>query len=167
MLARAAARQKEMAIRQALGASRERLAAPAAHRRPAACDLGGAAGLFVARSAQRMPGVVPAADARADTVDLALSLAGARFTALVSLVTCVLFALVPATRASRPDVVAELKGQTIRAVPGFGRRVNFRDALISSQVALSLVALVVAGLFIRSLQTVERMHPGLDVAGSA
>ena len=48
------------------------------------------------------------------------------------------------------------------ARPGVGRRVNLRDALIASQVALSLVALVCAGLFIRSLQTVQQIDPGFD-----
>ena len=62
------------------------------------------------------------------------------FTAAVSLLTCVLFSLVPALRASRPDLVAELKGATSR-IPGMGRRLNLRHALIVSQVALSLVAL--------------------------
>jgi predicted permease len=163
MLARAAARQKELAIRQALGASRARLLRQLLTEGLLLSIVGGAAGLLVARSAQRILWSYRPPTLGPSDVDLALNLQVLVFTALVSLVTCVLFALVPALRASRPDVVAELKGQTSR-VPGSGRRVNFQDALMSSQVALSLVALVVAGLFIRSLQTVERVDPGLDVA---
>ena len=71
------------------------------------------------------------------------------FTLIVSMLTCVLFSLVPAIRASRPDVVGELKGTTSH-IGGGGRRRNVRHTLIAVQVALSLIALVSAGLFIRS-----------------
>src|SRR5262249_8294196 len=96
-----------------------------------------------------------------ESLDLSLNLTVLGFTALVSLLTCVLFALIPALRASRPDLVAELKGHT----PQFDgiRRLTVQQALIASQVALSLVALVSAGLFIRSLQTVEHVDPRFDV----
>jgi predicted permease len=161
MLARAIGRQKEMAIRQALGASRERLVRQLLTEGLLLAMLGGAVGLLVARVAQRVLWVYRPPTLGADSVDLAMSPQVLVFTALVSVFTCVLFALVPAIRAARPDVVAELKGQTVR-VPGVGRRVNLRDALIASQVALSLVALVCAGLFIRSLQTVQQIDPGFD-----
>jgi len=84
------------------------------------------------------------------------------FTVGVSLVTAVLFGLAPAIQASRPDLVVELKEKS-SAPAGSSRRFSLRNLLVASQVALSLVALVGAGLFLRSLQSAQKIHPGFDV----
>jgi predicted permease len=162
MLARAAARQKEMAIRQALGASRSRLLGQVLTEGVLLALASGAAALLIARWGQTALWSYRPLWWGPNDIDLGINGQVISFTAIVSLLTCVLFALVPAIRASRPDLVAELKGQTSR-VPGFGRMWNVRDILISAQVALSLVALVAAGLFIRSLQTVQKVDPRVDI----
>jgi len=163
MLARAAVRQKEMAIRQAMGASRGRLIRQLLIEGFLLAMVSGLVGLLVARWAQRVLWSFRPYGYDAGLVDLGLNLQVLGYTAAVSLFTCVLFSLVPAMRASRPDLVAELKGATSR-IAGMGHRINLRHLLIVSQVALSLVALITAGLFVRSLQTVQQIEPGFDVA---
>jgi predicted permease len=111
MLARAAARQKEMAIRQALGASRARLVRQLLTEGLLLAAVGGAVGLLVARWAHRILWSYRPPTLGPDGVDLALNAQVLVFAAIVSLFTCVIFGLVPGLRASRPDVVAELKGR--------------------------------------------------------
>lgn len=163
MLARAAVRQKEMAIRLAMGASRGRLIRQLLTEGLLLAVVSGLVGLLVARWAQGVLWSYRPYGYDADFVDLRVNPQVLGFTAAVSLLTCVLFSLVPAMRASRPDLVAELKGATSR-IGGMGRRLTLRHALIVSQVALSLIALISAGLFVRSLQTVQQIEPGFDVA---
>jgi macrolide transport system ATP-binding/permease protein len=166
MLARATVRQKEMAIRLTLGASRWRLMRQLFTEGLLLALIGGLAGLLLARWAQdlvwsyRPPGV------GAGDIDLRLNVQVLGFTLIVSMLTCVLFSLVPVMRASRPDVVGELKGTTSH-IGGGGRRRNLRHTLIAVQVALSLVALVSAGLFIRSFQAARQIVLGFDVADLA
>jgi predicted permease len=162
MLARTAVRQKEMAIRLAMGASRGRLIRQLLIEGLLLAAVSGLIGLLVARWAQGVLWSYRPYGFDADSVDLRMNLQVLGFTAAVSLLTCLLFSLVPALCASRPDLVAELKGATSR-IPGVGRRLNLRHTLLVSQVALSLVALISAGLFVRSLQTVQRIEPGFDV----
>src|SRR5262249_45502962 len=85
------------------------------------------------------------------------------FTLAVSLVTGVIFGLAPAIQASRPDLVVELKEKT-GAPAGSNRTFGLRNLLVASQIALSLVALVAAGLFLRSLQNAQAINPGFDTA---
>jgi predicted permease len=73
----------------------------------------------------------------------------------------VIFGLAPALQASRPDLVVELKERT-SAPTGSNRLFSLRNVLVSAQVALSLVALVGAGLFLRSLQHAQQISPGFD-----
>jgi predicted permease len=163
MLARAAARQREMAIRQAIGASRFRLVRQLLTEGLLLASIGGGAGLVAALWAQSALWSFRPSNLGANDVDLSLSGGVLAFTALISLSTVVLFALVPALQASRPDLVPELKGMTTHAGAGLRRLVTLRHTLIASQVALSLVALVAAGLFVRSLQTAQQIQPGFDV----
>lgn len=78
------------------------------------------------------------------------------FTLMVALLTGVLFSLAPALQGSKPDLVATLKDNA----PGLGRRSRLRNLLISSQVALSLVLLVVAGVTVRRMQKIVNQDPG-------
>ena len=80
---------------------------------------------------------------------------------LVSLLTGLLFGLVPALQLSRPQLVDHLKDRTNRT-SGYGRLFALRNVLVMAQVALSLVTLVGAGLFLRSLQNAQRTDPGFD-----
>jgi len=97
----------------------------------------------------------------ADGMDLSLDWHVMAFTFLVAITTGLIFGLVPALQASRPDLVAELKeraGGDLRK----GRRFTVRDVLISLQVMVCLIALVGAGLFLISLRNARTMDPGFD-----
>ena len=97
----------------------------------------------------------------ADAIDLHPDLRVLLFTLAVSIATGVVFGLAPAIQASRPDLVVELKEKT-SAPTGTSRLFSTRNVLVSAQVALSLVALVGAGLFLRSLQHAQTISPGFD-----
>src|SRR5947208_14452411 len=75
---------------------------------------------------------------------------------MVALLTGVLFSLAPALQGSKPDLVVALKDNA----PGLGRRSRLRNVLVSSQVALSLVLLVVAGVIVRRMQKIVNQDPG-------
>ncbi|HEX8650240.1 MAG TPA: ABC transporter permease [Pyrinomonadaceae bacterium] len=162
LLARAAARRKEIAVRLALGASRRRLVRQLLTESLLLSLLGGAAGLLLAvwatdllKAAPPPPGVLP--------VNLDFSLDGRVliFTLALSAMTGLLFGIAPALQASRPDLVATLKNES----PALGnnlRRLNLRNALVMAQVALSFVLLIGAGLFLRSLWRAQAIEPGFD-----
>ena len=162
MLTRATARQREMAIRQALGASRGRLLRQLLTESVLLAGVSGLVGLLLARWAQAVMWSYRPQGSGPNDLDLSLNGPVLGFTTLVSLATCVVFGLIPALRASRPDLVRELKGLTGRMTRA-SRWFNLRHGLIACQVALSLVALVSAGLFVRSFQTLQQMKPGFDV----
>jgi predicted permease len=96
-----------------------------------------------------------------DAIDLHPDARVLLFTIGVSLVTGIVFGLAPAVQASRPDLVVELKEKTA-APTGSNRLFSLRNVLVSAQIALSLVALIGAGLFLRSLQNAQRINPGFD-----
>jgi predicted permease len=161
LLARAAARQREVAVRLSLGASRGRLVRQLLTEGLLLALLAGGLGLLIAYWAQgvlwanRPPGLA------VDAIDLSPDLRVLGFTIGVSLVTALVFGLAPALRASRPNIVDELKQRGGDA--SFGNRLmSPRSLLVSFQVALSLVTLVGAGLFVRSLANAQRIDPGFD-----
>jgi putative ABC transport system permease protein len=161
LLARAAARQKEIAVRLSLGAGRARLITQLLTEGTLLAAIGGAAGLLLAYWAQNLlwsfrPPFLPA-----DAIDLTPDLRVLLFTIGVSLATGILFGLAPAIQSSRPDLVVELKEKT-SAPTGSNRLFSLRNVLVAAQVALSLVALVGAGLFLRSLQHAQWINPGFD-----
>jgi len=84
------------------------------------------------------------------------------FTAVVSIVTGIVFGLAPAWNSSNPALVPVLKGETEIVQKGKTRRVTLRSSLVVAQVALSLVVLVCAGLFIKSFRKAQQMDPGFD-----
>ena len=161
LLARAAVRQKEIAVRLSLGAGRGQLIRQLLTEGTLLALIGGGAGLLLAFWAQKLLWSFRPPFLAADSIDLQLDMQVLLFTLAVSIATGILFGLAPAIQASRPDLVAELKEKT--AVPtGSNRLFSLRNLLVSSQVALSLVALVGAGLFLRSLQNAQRISPGFD-----
>ncbi len=161
LLARATARRKEIAIRLSMGAGRLRLVRQLMTESVVLALLGGAAGLLVAFWARDLILAFRPPQFFVGTIDLDLDARVLLFTLGVSLLTGVLFGLVPALQASRPDLVVELKERT--GQPGqSGRRVSLRSLLVVAQVALSLVSLIGAGLFLRSLRNTERIDPGFD-----
>ncbi len=160
LLARAAARKQEIAVRLSLGASRLRLVRQLMIESVVLALVGGAAGLLIAvwaRPALRAtrPPFLPD-DAFAVTIDTTVLI----FTGAVALATGLLFGLVPALQFSRPDLATELKDRTslTRATKWF----TPRNALVVLQVALSLVALIGAGLFLRSLGHAQTINPGFE-----
>jgi predicted permease len=161
LLARAAVRQKEIAVRLALGAGRGQLIRQLLTEGTLLALLGGAAGLLLAFWAQSLLWSFRPPFLAVDAIDLQPDLRVLLFTLAVSVATGVVFGLAPAIQASRPDLVGELKEKT-GAPTGSNRLFSLRNLLVSSQVALSLVALVGAGLFLRSLQNAQRISPGFD-----
>jgi predicted permease len=161
LLARAAVRQKEIAVRLSLGASRGQLIRQLLTEGTLLALIGGAAGLLLAFWAQSLLWSFRPPFLAVDAIDLQPDPRVLLFTLAVSMATGVLFGLAPAIQASRPDLVSELKEKTA-APTGSNRLFSLRNLLVSSQVALSLVALVGAGLFLRSLQNAQRISPGFD-----
>ena len=162
LLLRATARRKEIAVRLALGATRARLVRQLLAESVLLSLLGGSLGLAMAWAAIRAvraspppPGALPV------TLDFTLDPSVLLFTFTLSVITGIVFGLVPALHASRPDLVPALKDQAATAA-GHARW-NARKLLVVVQVALSLVLLVSAGLFIRSLERTRAIEPGLDV----
>jgi predicted permease len=161
LLARAAARQKEIAVRLSLGAGRGRLIRQLLTEGTLLAVIGGAAGLLLAYWAQGLLWSFRPPFLAADAIDLHPDVRVLLFTLGVSIATGVVFGLAPALQASRPDLVVELKEKT-SAPTGSNRLFSLRNVLVSAQVALSLVALVGAGLFLRSLQHAQQISPGFD-----
>jgi len=160
MLARSLARQREMAIRLALGAGRRRLILQLLNESVVLSLLGGAVALLmVSWVTGLLLRLVPTTIPRLHEVGFNSSVL--LFTFGVSLVTGVLFGLVPAVQASRPDVLAGLKEGTAGA--GFGARSNrLRGLLVVTELALSLVLMIGAGLLLRSFWHVLEVNPGFN-----
>lgn len=159
MLARAAARAREMGIRLALGAGRSRIVRQLLTESLLLAGLGGALGWALA-----YPGteVIKAAFPRVPypiNFDYAPDGYVLKWMVVVCLLTGVIFGLAPALLAARTDLVAVIKGVTT-GQPGKGRRWNLRSALVVAQITISIVVLICAGLFIRNLSQVVRTDPG-------
>jgi predicted permease len=160
LLARAAARRRELAIRVALGAARARLVRQLVTESLLLSALGGAAGLLLAMwGTDLLHAMVPPLPFPV-ALDLGLDWRVVGFTAGVSLATSLLFGLVPALAASRPDLVSALKDD---AGGGSGwHRARLRKSFVAGQVALSLVLLIGSGLFLRSLRNASAIEVGFD-----
>jgi putative ABC transport system permease protein len=160
MLARSLARQREMAIRIALGASRRRLILQLLNESLVLSLLGGAVALLmVSWVTELLLRLVPASIPRLHEVGLDGSVLF--FTFGVSLLTGVFFGLVPALQASRPDVLANLKEGT--AGSGIGARSNrLRGMLVITEFALSLVLMIGAGLLLRSFWLLMEVDGGFN-----
>jgi len=139
LMARALARRQEIAVRVALGASRSRLFRQLLTESVVLAALGGILGIAVAVAARDGIWSLRPPFLADNFVDLPLDARVLAFTAMVSLVTGVIFGLLPALQASRPDVVGALKEETQGAGTG-RRRAAISRALVVAQVALSVVA---------------------------
>ncbi len=162
LLARAASRANEIAIRLSLGASRTQLIAQLLVESCLLAAMGGIAGLLVARwTLNLMASILPEREAMLIPVELSGTMAA--FAAIVTLGTGLLFGLFPALHSTRPDVLPALKGQAGQPAGARSAR-RFRNTLATAQIALSMALLVAAGLFTKSLYNVARTDLGLDVS---
>ncbi|HWP42364.1 MAG TPA: ABC transporter permease, partial [Blastocatellia bacterium] len=160
LLARAATRQKEFALRAALGASRGRLVRQLLNESLLLGVLGGAAGLALAYWAIELlmkfnPGNIPRLD------EVSLDGRVLAFTLGVSVLTGLIFGAVPALQASRPDLNESLKEGGRGTAGGAGHR-RLRSIFVVSEVALALVLLVGAGLMIKSFIRLQQVDLGYN-----
>jgi len=159
LLSRALGRRKEIAVRAALGASRARLIRQLLTESVLLAMMGGILGLLVSDSATQAltslaQGNLPRIEEiRTDGAVLTFSL-------VISLITGVLFGLMPALEISRADLNRSLRDEA-RGTTGKGRN-RLRAALVISQVALSIVLLIGAGLLIRSFTRLVNVNPGFE-----
>jgi predicted lysophospholipase L1 biosynthesis ABC-type transport system permease subunit len=159
LLARAAARRHEMAVRLAIGASKGRIAGQLLTESVLLGIMGGVAGLLFAFACVRgLVGLIPLSGGMPVSLDVTPDLRLFAFTLAVSFVTGILFGLAPALEAIRPDPVTTLReetGSTVSRARGY-----LRKSLVVLQVALSLMLLVGAGLFVRSLGNLNALETG-------
>src|SRR5436853_4681652 len=160
LLARSAVRRRETAIRQALGATRPRLVRQWLTASLLLGVAGGALGLLLALWANQLLisylQTTPLA-----SLELGLDWRVLAFTLGVSVTTGIVFGLAPALQASRLDIVMALKSEDAQRAGS--RRSRLRAVFVTAQVTLSVVLLVGAGLFIRSLQSANTIDPGFRV----
>jgi predicted permease len=161
LIARAFARQKEIAVRLSLGATRSQLIGQLLVESLLLSFLGGAAG--VALSVILTRGLLALVPSEGNPLliqpepDLRVLL----FTFALTLATGLLFGLLPALKASRPDLWSTLK-DTVGAIAGSGGSLFLRKGLVAAQVALSFLLLFGAGLFVRSLQNLQQTNTGFQ-----
>ena len=163
MLARAAAREREIAVRTALGAGRARIAKQLMTESVVLGMAGGAVGLATAFGALGAL-VALAPDALPRRADIGVEPSVLLFTLGVSLVTGLLFGLAPAFSGMKTNLAESLKEGGRGSTTGLHGR-NLRGVLVVSEVALALVLLVGAGLMIRSFQRLLEADPGYTVDG--
>ena len=168
LLARASRRRKEIAVRLALGAKRVRLIRQLLTESLVLSIAGGALGLLLAY--WLLDGLV-AADLQLPLPvgdEVSIDRRVLVFTIGLALITGILFGLAPAIQGSRPDVLPALKHELLPAGAtrrGLGGLFVLRQGLVVAQIALSLVALVAAAIFLRSLTTTSRTNTGFETAG--
>ena len=161
LLARATTRRSEIAVRLALGASRSRLVRQLMTESVLLGVVSGGVGLIVAYWTRNVIWSTRPPFFAQNFVDPQLDVRVLLFALGVSIATGLLFGLVPALASSRADVVTAIKDQS-RAAGRRRRRFGLGNLLIVGQVALSLVALITAALFLRSSRTASTIDPGFD-----
>jgi putative ABC transport system permease protein len=161
LLARGAGRAAEMAVRLSIGANRRQLVTQLLTESLLLAFLGAVAGLLVARWTLVGIGSMLPAEAM-QTIDMSIQPAAIIFSAALALGTGLLFGFFPAVYSTRPDLVSTLKSQAGQP-SGAKAAKRFRASLATIQVALSMMLLVCAGLFIKSLYNVSKVDLGLKL----
>jgi predicted permease len=161
LLAQAARREKEISVRAALGASRSRLVRQMLTESIVLSLLAGIAGLGIAYGGRSALWSFRPPFIGENDIDLALDSHVLLFTLGIALLTALLIGIAPAIKSAKPDLIEVLK------VGGRGGTVSWtrsplRSMLVVSEIALALVALIGAGLFIRSMQNAQRIDPGFE-----
>jgi len=160
LLARALARQKELSIRTALGAGRERLIRQLVTESLVLALAGGALGTLLASLAlPLLTKLVPSVPVSGSpSIDLRVL----AFTAIVTLITGIAFGAFPAWHVSRNDAIAGLRD---RSGSSTGQKTGLRSALILAEIALSVVLLISTGLLLRALFRIQSVDPGFRTDG--
>ncbi|HEX7334091.1 MAG TPA: ABC transporter permease [Pyrinomonadaceae bacterium] len=163
LLARAAARQKEMAVRRALGASRRRLVKQLLTESLQLSVLGSILGILLAPVCIKLliAWFVPAS-AGSLPIDISINERVVLLTLGIGLLTGLIFGLVPALHASRTDLLLAMKDESPALRTG-RRKFGIRNVFVMSQISASLLLLIVAGLFIRSLQKAQQVDLGYNL----
>jgi predicted permease len=161
LLAQSAQREKEMTIRAAIGANRWRLVSQLLTESTLLSLVGGAAGLLIAFWGRKIlwsfrPPFLPDG-----SMDLSFDSRVLFFTLAVSLLTGLIFGIIPAIKASNIDLNEVLKVGGRGGTLGWAHN-RMRSLLVVSEIALALVALVGAGLFLRSMQRAQEISPGFE-----
>ena len=160
LLARASARGREMAVRQALGAARTRLISQLLTEGLLLSLVGGVVGLAILFCSKGfLVRLVP--DSLPRVNDMSISWPVLVFALAASLAAGAIFGLAPALHASRPDLTHTLK-QEGRGSTGSGEQARTRRVLVVTEFALSLVLMIVAGLMLRSFADLLSVRPGFD-----
>jgi macrolide transport system ATP-binding/permease protein len=162
LLAKATARRRELAVRLAIGASRARLVRQLLTESVLLSVVGGIIGLGLAWAlVQAFHASPPPAGALPVAMDLAIDHRVLLFSIALSLIAGVVFGVAPALKASRPGLVPALKGASSEGNDG-GHRYDAQKLLVIGEVALAVLLLIPAGLFVRSLQAAHALDPGFD-----
>jgi putative ABC transport system permease protein len=164
MLARATAREREVAVRLAIGASRRRIVRQMLSESLLIAAIGSMAGMLIAQWFSRSMVALLDSDSNPLFIDLSLDWRVFAFTAGVALTACLVFGLAPAISATRTSLGITLKADGRGSTDG-RERFSVRRALVVVQVALSLVLVVGALLFARSLRNLTTMDPGFRQDG--
>ncbi len=163
LLTQASLRQKELAVRAALGSSRGRVVRQLLAESALLASLGGLAGAGLASlGLKAVAGVTSAFLPQAGAVTMDTTVLG--FTLLLSLATGLVFGAIPTLQISRPDLTEMLRESSRSSTAG-GTRQRLRGAFVVLQVALALVLLTSAGLLTRSLMQLNLVQPGFSPAG--
>jgi predicted permease len=164
MLARASARQREMAIRMALGASRARLLRQLLIGSSLLAISGAAIGVALAQPLSRL--LIASLNTSQSAIHLSIvtDWRVLLFAAAVAMLTCVVFGTIPAMRGTRVDPIASLKSGE-RGVAGGRERFSVQRFLVVTQIAVSMVLLVGALLFVRSYRNLLTLDPGMRESG--
>jgi predicted permease len=161
LLARAAGRTMEMAVRLSLGATRRQLITQVLTESMLLAALSGLVGVAVAH--WTLAGITRILPTQvASTMDYGLSAPVLLFSAALSLGTGLLFGIVPALQSTRPDLVTELRNNSGKLTGGRGAA-RIRTGLVTAQIALSMSLLISAGVFIQSLRNVARVDLGIQI----
>jgi predicted permease len=165
LLARASGRRREIGIRLAIGASRRRLMRQLLTEGIVLAALGAVAGITFASLALQVISALPLPVPIPVALALHIDARVLTFTIAIATAAGLLAGLAPATRATRSDLVTDLKGDAV--VTRAGRRWTLRDGLVVLQTAVTLVLLVAAGLLTRSILHAQRVDLGFRPGGVA
>ena len=160
LIARAFMRQKEIAVRLSLGCSRAALVRQLLVESMVLAFIGGVAGVAIAATLTRMLLALVPSNGQPVLIAARPDLRILAFTLALTFVTGIVFGLVPALRASRPDPWTTLK-DTLGSIAGGSGSIVLRKGLVAVQVALSFLLLFGAGLFVRSLQNLKTTETGV------